>query len=116
MKQLYLDSNAHVPMSPKARKAFAEFGNSPAAHGHPLSPSIIGRAAAKAIEDSRTTIAKLIGAESPSQIFFTNNCTQACAWVATMFDDSEGSMTAVSMLEHPAMKQALPMVESVNVS
>lgn len=104
--QLYLDANSHVPMSDKTQKALAEFNNSPAAHGHPLSPSIIGRAAARAIEESRAKIAELIGAESPSQIFFTTSCTQACAWVATMFDDSEGALTAVSNLEHPAMKQA----------
>ena len=104
--QLYLDANAHVPMSDETQKALAEFNNSPAAHGHPLSPSIIGRAAARAIEESRTKIAELIGAESPGQIFFTTSCTQACAWVATMFDDSEGALTAISNLEHPAMKQA----------
>lgn len=100
---MYLDSNAHVPISQKAMESFINFQNTKASHGHPLSPSVIGRAAAAAIENSRNKIAKLIGAKSSSQIFFTNSCTQACEWVAKMFPKN---VFALSTLEHPAMKQA----------
>jgi len=105
---LYLDANAHVPMSKATLKAYSEFNNTLAAHGHPLSPSATGRAAASAIEEARAKIAELIGAISPTQIVFTNSCTQACEWAALIGSWKSGQLQVrASYMEHPAMMQAL---------
>lgn len=107
---LYLDANAHVPMSEATLKAYSEFNNTLAAHGHPLSPSAPGRAAAFAIEESRAKIAELIGAERKEQIVFTNSCTQACEWVSKLLKQdgwpNDGKIH-ISPIEHPAMSQAI---------
>jgi len=97
-------------MSKATLKAYSEFNNTLAAHGHPLSPSVPGRAAASAIEESRAKIAKLIGAQAPEQIVFTNSCTQACEWVAKVICQdgwpNDGKIH-ISPIEHPAMSQAI---------
>jgi len=112
---LYLDANSHVPMSKATLRAYSQFNDTLAAHGHPLSPSVAGRAAASAIEESRATIAKLIGAERPEQIVFTNSCTQACQWLGYLLDGGgnckydlfPGGKIHCSPIEHPAMEQAI---------
>lgn len=106
--QLYLDSNAHVPMSKATLKAYSQFNDTLAAHGHPLSPSVAGRAAASAIEESRGKIAELIGAKSKDQIVFTNSCTQACEWAAKLASKYSDS-AFISPTEHPALSQAVDL-------
>lgn len=105
MKELYLDANAHVPMSNRTLKFFSEFNNSRAAHGHPSSPSTPGREASAAIEKARSKIASLLGAQSPNQIFFTSSCTQACEWVMKIIKKKK-LYSYVSRLEHPAVSRA----------
>jgi len=104
MKNMYLDANAHVPISQAALKAHAEFLKSDAAHGHPSSPSVAGRAAAMVLEDARAKIAKLIGAPSAKHIIFTNSCTQACEWGMLMLTRAPGTCY-ISPTEHPAITQ-----------
>jgi cysteine desulfurase len=104
--KLFLDANAHVPLSKAAQAAHAEFMMTDAAHGHPLSPSIAGRAAAKALEEARAKIAKLIGAEGAKNIVFTNSCTQACEWGLQMLNKTPG-YCYYSPTEHPAVSQAV---------
>ena len=102
--KLYLDANAHVPLSKAAQDAYTEFMKTDAAHGHPSSPSIAGRAAALALEDARAKIAKLIGAPSAKHIIFTNSCTQACEWAMKMLTRTPGTCY-ISPVEHPAVTQ-----------
>jgi len=110
MKDLFLDTNAHVPLHPKALKAYVDFNNSKAGHGNPSSPSIPGREAATALEEARGRIAELIGAEKPEQIVFTTSCTQACQWIGRIVlgEEDPPSWRSVDMspIEHPAMSQA----------
>jgi cysteine desulfurase len=108
MKELFLDANAHVPLSEKALSAYADFISSRAGHGHPLSPSAIGRDAAMKLEDARSRIAKSIGAASPSNIVITSTCTQACEWACKILRYSSGCWenAFISPTEHPAMSQS----------
>lgn len=113
-KEMYLDANAHLPISAKAIKAYIDFSNSKAGHGHPMSLSEPGRLAATAIEEARAKIAFLIGAKSANQIIFTSSSTQACEWAVQMFlefnykghRDIENPV-AIFPAEHPAIKDAL---------
>lgn len=102
--KLYLDANAHVSLSKAALSAQAAFMNSDAAHGHPSSPSVTGRAAAAALEEARAKIAKLINAPSAKHIIFTNSCTQACEWAMRMLERVPGPFY-ISPVEHPAVTQ-----------
>lgn len=108
---MYLDANAHLPINPKALKAYMEFSASPAGHGHPSSLSGPGRLAAAAIEEARAKIAFLIGAKSANQVIFTSGCTSAAEWAMRMFFDVERDATldfylGISPVEHPSVKYA----------
>jgi cysteine desulfurase len=118
MKEMFLDANAHTPMSLKAREEYLRIQSSPAGHGHPSSPSVPGRAAAEEMERARARIASLLGADKPSQIIFTSSCTQACEFGMEMFlygklKEQEVNSFAISALEHPAVKQAYRKVADV---
>lgn len=105
--ELFLDTNAHMPMSEPAINAFIATNNSLAGHGHALSPSVPGRSAESAIEKAREEIAEVIGAETPNQIFFTSTCTQACEWGIDIFRNINKGFIYCSPTEHPAVLQAL---------
>lgn len=110
MKELFLDVNAHMPIVPKAMKALIDYNSSMSGHGHAMSPSIPGRAAANAIEEARTKIAELLKAKSSDQIVFTSGCTQACEWAVEIFKnyvEQHDLITYCSPTEHPAIKQSV---------
>lgn len=109
MKELFLDSNAHLPMCKPAVDAFVKTNSSLGGHGHPLSPSAPGRSAERTIEQARGDIAKLLGVANPNQIFFTSTCTEACEWGLQIFKKilPEESCVWTSPSEHPAVSQAL---------
>jgi len=111
MKELFLDANAHLPMSHHVMDFYHKFNDSIAGHGHPLSPSATGRAAQNAIEEARSKIAKLINAKDPNQIVFTSGCTQACEWgaqlLAHMVRMSGDDEVFISPIEHPAINTAV---------
>lgn len=74
MEKIYFDYAATTPADPEVIKAmepyfFERFGNPSSAH-------TIGREANKALEDSRETLARFIGA-SPSEIIFNSGATEA---------------------------------------
>lgn len=107
MKEMFLDANAHLPMNHKALRAYTEFCQSTAGHGHPSSPSVAGRQAASALEDARGRICRALGAQKSSQIIFTSSCTQACEWGLEMLaqiDSVHNWNMYSSPLEHPAVK------------
>jgi len=104
-KHYYLDANAHVPkglgLSKKSKRILADIENSYIAHGHPLSPNKLGRAASAAIETARDRIAKYLNVSS-HEIHFTRSCTEANALVCKLL------VTATwSPYEHHSMDAAL---------
>lgn len=102
---LFLDSNAHLPMHPKAVEAFVSFNKSLAGHGHPMSLSSPGRASKQIIEESRAKIAKFIGAKKESQIVFTSTCTQACEWGLEILTAQKFDKVFTSTIEHKSVAQ-----------
>lgn len=105
--ELFLDANAHLPMSKPAIDAFIKTNSSLAGHGHALSPSVPGRAAEAAIEEARNTVSDLLGSENPNQLVFTSTCTEACSWGLDIFRNiNENKSIYISPAEHPAVRQA----------
>lgn len=106
---MYLDANAHLPMS---EKALAEYIKNQC-HGNPLSPSSPGRAASLVIETARAKIAELLKCES-AQIIFTSGATESCRWCIQMLNQEFSQNVKIheasslkteivcSPVEHPA--------------
>ena len=105
MKELYLDANAHVPMSDKALQAYVDFHKSIGGYGHPSAPALPGQKASSALEDSRAKIATLLGCNA-EQIIFTSTCTQACEWGMQIFKNNAKGDIYISPLEHSAVRDA----------
>lgn len=105
MFNLYLDANAHLPMTRAALESFTKVNNGSMGHGHPMSPSVTGRAAASGIEEARGTIARYLGCKS-NQIIFTSTCSQACEW-GIKIASKLANKFFVSKAEHPAVKQSV---------
>ena len=98
-KRIYADHAATTPLMPEALEAMLpflkeNFGNPSSLHGW-------AKAARKAMEEARATIAKCINAE-PEEIFFTSGGTEADNWV---IKGSSGGLM-VSSYEHHAVLNA----------
>lgn len=113
LKEMYLDSNAHLPLDPQSIKIYLDFINSKAGHGHPSSFSQPGREAAAAMETARDKIAELIGAKNSHQIVFTSTCTSACTWglqILNNIDSLTNYNFYLSPTEHPAVKESFKSI------
>lgn len=100
---IFLDANAHLPLHPKAAEAYINFNKSIAGHGNAMSISLPGRQAASELEEARTKISKMIGAENPNQIIFASSCTQACEWGLEMLKARNFERVYSSTLEHKSI-------------
>lgn len=107
MKELFLDANAHVPMSKGTIKVYSDYQNSRAGWGHALAPSKPGQAAASALETARVKIANLLGASEPHNIIITSTCTQACEWGLWLLRNHIERFIYHSGVEHSAVYQKL---------
>jgi cysteine desulfurase len=71
---IYLDHNATTPVLPEVAEAMMPWVTT---HwGNPSSNHTLGREARRAVENARTSVADLLGAD-PSQVVFTSGATEA---------------------------------------
>lgn len=99
---IYLDHNATTPVLPEAVEAMmpwltTEWGNPSSAH-------VAGRAARRAVESARETLADWLGAE-PEQIIFTSGATEAnnAAIHSAVFGQTGKRHLVTSVVEHSAV-------------
>ncbi len=121
---IYLDNNASTRPAPEVSevicRALDEF------YGNPSSGHIFGRQAKAQIEQARKSVADLIGAKEPGEIYFTSGATEAnniaifgaaalAAWggAAAIADGpSAGKGHIISQqTEHPAVLQPLKVLQ-----
>jgi cysteine desulfurase len=101
---IYLDNNATTPLAPEVLDAMLPFLKGK--YGNASSIYSVGREAKKALEESRETIAKILGATSPGSICFTGSGSEAdnlaIRGVARALQD-KGKHIVTSAVEHPAV-------------
>jgi cysteine desulfurase len=104
MNRIYLDYNATAPLRPEARAAtvaaLGVLGNASSVHAE-------GRAAHHVVEDARTEVARLVGAES-KLVTFTSGGTEANDTVLTPDWTLNGKphhldLLLASAIEHPSV-------------
>lgn len=117
MQQIYLDYNATTPVAPSVQEAMLPFF---AEHyGNPSSHHALGRACHEAINDARSQVAALLGANS-DEIVFTSCATESSnlAIKGTAFQLARGGTghVVISALEHPATLEPARFLERLGYS
>lgn len=101
MKRIYLDHTAGKPIDERVLKEMIPYFNQD--YGNPSSPHYFGNKARIAIDESRTSIAKLIGAEKKEEIIFTSNGTESNNLALKGFayrNSAKGNQIITSSIEH----------------
>ncbi|MGD0027928.1 MAG: cysteine desulfurase family protein [Candidatus Bathyarchaeia archaeon] len=100
-KRVYMDHSAGKPVDPRVMEEILPFNQS--LYGNPSSLHAFGQEALKALEDARTRVAQLIGAEKKESIIFTSGATEsnnlAIKGVANRYKD-RGTRIITSSVEH----------------
>jgi len=111
MNAVYLDNCATTALDDEAFEAMlpflrADYGNASSVHG-------FGQKARAAVEDSRSQVAELIGAE-PSEIVFSSGGTEAdnMALRGTVRSTGEPAHIVTSEIEHPAVLRCCEALET----
>ncbi len=114
-KRIYFDYAASRPVREEALKAMEPFFAKK--HGNASSLHSFGQQAKKALEESRATIARQIGAE-PDEIYFTSGGTEGNNWAlkGLFFANSNKKHIITSQIEHDCILNASGWLESRGAS
>ena len=111
-KFIYVDNAATTKLSPKVLEAMQPYFLEE--YGNPSSIYALGRRSKKAIEDARSEVASLIGAE-PREIFFTSSGTESDNWAifgaARRLIGKGKNHIITSAIEHHAVLHAVAALE-----
>ena len=106
MRHIYLDYNATTPIAPSVQQAMLPFLSEH--YGNPSSQHALGRACQEAVEDARSRMAALLGADR-DEIVFTSGGTESnnLALKGVLMRDapSADGHLVISAFEHPAIAQ-----------
>lgn len=103
--QIYADNAATTALSPKVLEAMMPYLTE--VYGNPSSLYRIGSQAKEAVEEARANIARLIGAESASEVYFTSGGSESDNWaikgVCRLLKAKEKNHIITSKFEHHAV-------------
>ena len=111
MKRVYLDNVATTPILPQVLEAMLPYLRN--AYGNPQSLHEWGDAAREALDDARSKVATLIGAQ-PEEIIFTGSGTEANNFAIkglAQARESQGKHVVISAIEHFSVLHAAKTLE-----
>ena len=112
MRTIYLDYNATTPVAPSVFEALEPFLKEH--YGNPSSSHALGHACREAMEDARSKVAALLGADR-DEIVFTSGGTESnnLAICGTMMQGVAGvaGHLIISAVEHPAVVEPAKYLE-----
>jgi len=102
-RHIYLDHAATTPVHPDVLEAMMLYLTTD--YANPSTLYSFGQQARAAVEDARSKVAQLIGAQS-SEIYFTSGATESDNWAVigtAMANESKGNHIITSAIEHHAV-------------
>lgn len=111
MPTVYLDNNATTAVAPEVLEALLPYFSEH--YGNPSSLHQLGGAAAAAVAAARASVARLIGAPSPSRVLFTSGGTEGnqTALRAALALDPARKRVLTTAVEHAAVLEPLAACE-----
>lgn len=111
---IYFDNNATTQIAPEVFEAMKPFLTE--FYGNPSSAYSIGRDTKKAIENSRESIANLIGAKNSDEIIFTSGGTESDNWAIRGTIEAKPSKKHIitTRVEHEAVRKLCEKLETEN--
>ncbi len=103
MQDIYFDHNASTPLAPEARRAMEDWLDHAA---NPTSGHRAGQAAARAIEQAREDLARMLDC-APEEVYFTSGGTEADNWALRGICHGEPGHLVSSAIEHPAVMETV---------
>jgi cysteine desulfurase len=116
MKRVYLDHIAATPVDPRVAEAMLPYLREK--YGNPQSLHSAGQEALAAVEEARSHVARLIGAED-SEIFFTSCGSEANNFAVkgmALVRRDKGRHVVASAVEHQSVLNAAKSLEKVGFS
>ena len=101
MRKVYLDNASTTSLLPEVREAMLPFLNE--YYGNPSCIHEWGDAPREAIEEARSSVARLIGAENSEEIIFTSGGTESNNFAVkgiALMNQAKGKHIVVSAVEH----------------
>ena len=112
-REVYLDYSASTPVDPRVLEVMMPYFSE--VYGNPSSAHRYGRAAERAVEESRETVATILNCR-PAEIIFTsggsesdNLAIRGAAWLARQHGTPARLIT--SSVEHSAVTNTVPSIE-----
>jgi len=109
--KIYLDYAATTPVDPKVLEAMLPYFTEKS--GNTMSLHSVGMEAKKALDESRESIAKFIGAQ-PSEIIFTSSATESNNFALkgiAFANKKKGNHIVISSIEHPCIMESALWLE-----
>jgi cysteine desulfurase len=106
MRRIYLDFNATTPVAPSVQEAMLPFLTEH--YGDPSAAHATGRACQEAIDDARTKVAELIGADQEEIVFTASGCESnnlAIKGIVNHISRQDRSHLVISSLEHASVSE-----------
>ena len=109
---IYMDNNATTRVAPEVVEAMMPF--LPESYGNPSSMHTFGGQVGQAVQEARSKVAALLGAE-PGEITFTSCGTESdsTAILSALRTDPEKRHIVTTRVEHPAVKNLCENLETV---
>ncbi len=109
---IYFDNNATTQVAPAVLAAMRPFLEG--AFGNPSSVYSLGSEAMKAVQWTRETLAKLLGASAPGEIFFTSGGTESDNWaiLGALEANPEKNHIITTRVEHEAIRKLCQKLET----
>ena len=111
---IYFDNNATTKIAPEVFEAMKPFLTE--FYGNPSSAYALGRETKKAIENSRESVADLIGARNSDEIIFTSGGTESDNWAirGTLEANPSKKHIVTTRVEHEAVRRLCEKLETEN--
>ncbi|MGI8812653.1 MAG: cysteine desulfurase family protein [Pyrinomonadaceae bacterium] len=109
---IYFDNNATTPIAPEAAAAIVDVLEND--YGNPSSAHTMGRRARDIVEAARSSVAGLIGANSPDEIVFTSGGTESdnFAILGALRASPEKRHIVTTRVEHEAVRKLAERLET----